>query len=494
MMEFLVKSGHPHKQRTPALVLGLFNGKKLTPAAQEIDKAAKGELSRILRRGDIEGDIGDSLLLYDLPGCLADRVLIIGCGKERELTTTRYIDIQCHLSLVLQKSGIVEAVSYLTQLPVKHRDCYWLIRFAVEAISHAEYQYTEFKKSSRSKPKCKRLILTIPSRAELPQAEKALQQGHAIAEATHFCRDLGNTPPNVCDPGYLVQQALTLTKKFNSLQATILDEAKLEQEAMHSLLAVGRGSAKPSYLIQLSYQGGSKKTSPIVLVGKGVTFDTGGLNLKPYQSMLNMKTDMCGSASVLAVMQAVAQLSLPINVIGLVPTVENMPGSDAYRPSDIITTKSGQTVEVLNTDAEGRMILCDALTYAERFKPSAVIDIATLTGAIIVALGHEYSGLFGNHSPLVNELLKAGQQAQDEAWHLPMGENHYKLLNSNIADVKHIGDGSAASITAACFLSKFTEKYHWAHLDIAGVSRSKNGVTGRPISLLMQYLFHQADI
>lgn len=491
-MEFLVKSGQPHKQRTPCLILGVFHGKKLTPAARALDKATKSELSRILRRGDIDGDVGESLLLYNLPGCLADRILLIGCGKERELTAERYIEIQHHLYHALQHRGVVEAVSYLSQLPVKNRDAYWLVRFAIESISHTQYHYTAFKKSHSHKTKLKRLLLTVPSRADLPTAEQALQHGRAIAKAIHFCRDLGNTPPNICNPAYLVKQAEALAKHHHSLNCKILDKAALEQENMHSLLAVGRGSKQPSYLIELSYNGGKKNAAPLVLVGKGVTFDTGGLNLKNMQGMATMKTDMCGSATVLAVMQAVAVLRLPLNVVGLVPTVENMPGGNAYRPSDIITTKSGKTVEVLNTDAEGRMILCDALTYAERFKPTAVIDIATLTGAAVMALGHEYSALFGTHSPLVNELLKAGQHAADEAWQLPMAAGHFKQIQSPIADLQNSGGRAAGCITAACFLASFAGKYHWAHLDIAGSARSEHGVTGRPVSLLVQYLLQQS--
>lgn len=492
-MEFLVKSGLPHKQRTPCIVIGLFQGRKLTMAAQQLDDATQGELTKMLRRGDIDGTPSESLLLYDLPGCLADRVLLMGCGKERDLDTTRYIEIQKNLAKYLKKSGITEAVSYLTQLPVKNRNNAWLIRLAIEAMEAEQYRYTEFKKSDAHQQKCKRLILTIPSRTQLIQAEQAAEQGKAIANAVTLCRHLGNTPANICDTDGLVAQAKALSKQYNSIQIQVLDKAALEKENMHSLLAVGRGSVKPSYLIEMSYQGAKKKTAPTVLIGKGVVFDSGGLCLKPMQGMIPMKFDMCGAATVIAVMQAVATLKLPINVVGLVPTVENMPSGDAYRPSDVITTKSGITVEVLNTDAEGRMILCDALTYAERFNPHAVIDVATLTGAIVVALGNEYAGVFGNHQPLINALIKSGQQAHDEAWAMPIGKLHLKQIESSIADIKNIGGPPAASCTAAAFLSHFAKRYHWAHLDIAGVSHTDKSIggTGRPVSLLVQYLMTQ---
>lgn len=493
-MEFLIKSGQPHKQRTPCLILGIFAGKKLSSAARIVDEASKGTLSRILRRGDIDGQIGESLIIYDIPGCLADRVLLIGCGKERNLTEQNYIRIHQHLSQVLAKSGITAAVSYLTQLSIKKRDTYWTTRFAIETLEQEQYTFTPYKKE-QTKLKCKHLVLITPSRAELSQAELALQHAQAISSAKTLARNLGNTPPNDCRPKDLVYSAQKLTETFKSLSCEVLDEAKLEQEGLHSLLAVGRGSIEPSYLIQLSYHGArNTKDAPIVFVGKGVTFDTGGLDLKSPANMIDMKTDMCGAAAVLALMHAIAELALPINVIGLVPTVENAISGNAYRPSDIVKTLSGQTVEVRNTDAEGRLILCDALTYAERFNPDTVIDIATLTGAIVVALGHQYTGLFGTHSPLNHEILKAGQDAMDEAWLMPMTQEGYDAIKSPIADLQNIGRTGPAggSIIAACFLSKFTEKYRWAHLDIAGVARTeKSGVTGRAVPQLVQFLLNR---
>ncbi|MCG8377901.1 MAG: leucyl aminopeptidase, partial [Proteobacteria bacterium] len=340
----------------------------------------------------------------------------------------------------------------------------------------------------------RKLTFTVPTRRELPESEQAMNEGRAIANGIRLTRDLANRPANICTPAYLAEQATSLAKTYRSLSVNVLDETEMKKLGMNSLLSVSQGSDEPAKLIILEHKGSKKTQKPIVLVGKGVTFDTGGISIKPSPAMDEMKYDMCGAASVIGTVSAVAELNLPINVVGVVPTTENMPSGTATKPGDIFTSMSGLTVEVLNTDAEGRLILCDAITYSERFNPAVIIDIATLTGACVIALGKHASGLMSNHNPLARDLLNAGEEACDRAWQLPLWNDYQQQLNSPFADMANIGGRDAGTITAACFLSRFAEKYHWAHLDIAGtawLSGSKKGATGRPVSLLMQYILNQ---
>jgi len=309
-------------------------------------------------------------------------------------------------------------------------------------------------------------------------------------------RDVANLPANICTPQYLAEQAQVLVSEHPSLSVDILDEKQLEAEGAGAFLAVAKGSEQPPRLIVLNYQGADKNSAPFVLVGKGITFDTGGISIKPAANMDEMKYDMCGAASVLGTVQAVATMGLKINLIGLLACAENMPSGNATRPGDIVTSMSGQTVEILNTDAEGRLVLCDALTYAERFKPQAVIDIATLTGACIVALGSHAAGLMGNNQELLKQLAQAGEQSADRAWQLPLLEEYQEQLDSPFADIANIGGPKAGTITAGCFLSRFAKNLNWAHLDIAGVAwvsgGKEKGASGRPVPLLTQYLLNRA--
>lgn len=492
-MEFSVKSGHPEKQRTACLVLGVYESRRLSVAAEQFDAACGGYLGNLLRRGDLDGKLGQSLLLFNVPGALCERVLLIGCGRERELDDYRFHNLAAHTAATLNETGASEAVVYLTDLLVRGRDFSWKVRQMVEAAQTAQYRCDQLK-SKKSAPRrlLRKIILSAPSRRELPEGEQAIREGLAIAAGVEWVKDLGNLPPNLCTPGYLAEQAQALTHEFPTLKAQILDEADMAQLGMGALLAVTRGSAQPAKLIRLEYRQGPAKAKPYVLIGKGVTFDTGGISLKPGEGMDEMKYDMCGAASVLGTLRACADLQLPLNVIGLIPAVENMPGGRASRPGDIVTSLSGQTIEILNTDAEGRLILCDALTYAERDDPVAVIDIATLTGACIIALGRHPHGLFSNHPPLAHALQTAGHTAYDRVWELPLWDDYQDGLDSNFADMANIAnhrDGGA--ILAACFLSRFAKKFHWAHLDIAGTawkSGKAKGATGRPTALLTQYL------
>lgn len=494
-MKFSIKSGDPDKQRSACVVLGVFESRKLTEAAEAIDKIAKGYISGIMHHGDMEGKAGSTLLLYNVPHILCERVLLVGLGKEREFHDKEYRDAVRTAFKALHETGSADATLYLTEIPLKKRDTAWKISQAAIIALESIYRSDGLKsKASESKRHLRKVTLGMSSQIRSAAHEAALQQGLAIAHGMNLAKNLGNLPPNICTPTYLAQQAVDLAKTYK-LKTTILEQKDMQKLGMGSLLSVARGSRQPAKLIVLEYCGRGKTEKPIVLVGKGVTFDTGGISLKPAAEMDEMKYDMCGAASVLGTLATIAQMRLPINVVGIIPTTENMPGGNATKPGDIVTSMSGQTIEILNTDAEGRLILCDALTYAERYQPEAVIDIATLTGACVIALGHVASGLLSNDDELAQELLQASEQSADRAWHLPLWDDYQEQLKSNFADMANIGGRAGGTITAACFLSRFTKKYRWAHLDIAGTawkSGKDKGATGRPVPLLTQFLISRA--
>ncbi len=490
-MEFLIKSGTPEKQRTACVVVGVFEPRRLTGPADDLDKAADGYLSNLIRRGDLEGKLGQWILLHNVPNTLSDRVLLVGCGRERELGDEQYRRILAQTARTLNETGSMEAVSYLPELNVKGRDTHWKVRQALETTQDALYRFDQLKskKDSTRRP-LRKMVFCVPSRRDLGPGELAVQEGQAIARGVSLAKDLANMPGNICTPTYLADQAVELATRFPKITTSIMEEAEMKKLGMGALLSVSKGSREPAKLITMSYKGG-KKSKPIVLVGKGLTFDAGGISLKSAPDMDEMKYDMCGAASVFGTLSAVAEMNLPINVIGITPCSENLPDGAANKPGDVVTTMSGQTVEILNTDAEGRLILCDSLTYAERFEPDVVIDIATLTGACVVALGSHASGLLGNHSPLVHDILNAGKHSGDRAWEMPLWEEYQEQLRSNFADMANVGGREAGTITAACFLARYTKKFHWAHLDIAGTAwrRGKEkGATGRPVPLLTQYI------
>jgi leucyl aminopeptidase len=473
----------------------VFDSRKLTLPAELLDKAANGYISDIIRRGDMEGKAGTTLLLHNVPGTLCDRVLLVGLGKEKDFREKEFGSAIRTVVKTLNETGAFDASIFLTELAVKKRSVAWRVRQTAISALDATYKFDQYKsKKDEVRRPLRKLTLGVERRNELAQAEEALAQGIAIAEGMALAKTLGNLPANVCHPTYLAEQAQAIAAEFK-LDCQILDRAEMEQLGMHSLLSVAKGSHQPPKLIVLSHKGGKASDKPIVLVGKGVTFDTGGISLKPGAEMDEMKYDMCGAASVLGTMQAVARMALPINLTIIVPATENMPGGGATRPGDIVTSMSGQTIEILNTDAEGRLILCDALSYAERFEPDTVIDVATLTGACVVALGHIATGLFANKDSLARDLLDAGEEAHDRAWHMPLWDDYQELLKSPFADMANIGGRWGGSITAACFLSRFTKKFEWAHLDIAGTawkSGSDKGATGRPVPLLTHYLLQRA--
>ncbi|MFG5859843.1 leucyl aminopeptidase [Metapseudomonas sp. CR1201] len=490
-MEFLVKSARLETLKTATLVVAVGEGRKLGAAAQAVDAAAGGAISTLLKRGDLAGKVGQTLLLHSLPNLKAERVLLVGSGKERELSDRQFRKMIAAANGVLKGLGGSDATLSLSELAVKGRDAYGKARLMVETLADGAYVFDRFK-SQKADPKALKKVTLLVEKADQAEVERGSLHAQAIANGMAFTRDLGNLPPNLCHPSFIAEQAKALAKAHKNLKVEVLDEKKLKELGAGAFLAVAQGSAQPPRMIVLNYQGGKKDDKPFALVGKGITFDTGGISIKPAAGMDEMKYDMCGAASVLGTFRAVLELQLPINLVGLLACAENMPSGGATRPGDIVTSMSGQTVEILNTDAEGRLVLCDTLTYAERFKPQAVIDIATLTGACIVALGSNTSGLMGNNDALVKQILKAGEYADDRAWQLPLFDEYQEQLDSPFADIANIGGPKAGTITAGCFLSRFAKKYHWAHLDIAGtawVSGGKDkGATGRPVPLLTQYL------
>ena len=493
-MQFSVKAA-AESIATPCLLAGLFEGGKLPAATQALDQASHGYISKLVKSGAVDGRAGQTLLLFDVPKLAAERLLVVGLGPEGDLSLRGYRRAMQKAVRALNDAGVKEATSTLSQLAFKDADGYWLARHAVEAAEEVCYRFDQCKGTSKDKHKAalQKLHFLVGDRERGKQAEEGLRVGAAVASGVSLARTLGNLPPNVCTPSYLAEEARRLAKG-TKLKVTVLEQAQMKKLGMGALLAVARGSRQAPKLITMEYHGGPKGQKPRVLVGKGITFDTGGISIKPAAAMDEMKFDMCGAASVFGALKAIMALGLKMNIIGIVPTCENMPGGDASRPGDIVTTMSGQTVEILNTDAEGRLILCDALTYAERFKPETIVDMATLTGACVIALGNVVSGLFGNHDKLVQSLKQAGEKADDRAWQLPLYDEYQEGLKSNFADFANVAGREGGAITAACFLARFTKSMHWAHLDIAGTAwkgGGEKGATGRPVPLLVQYLLDQ---
>jgi len=493
-MEFSIKSSSPEKQRTGCVVVGVFEGRKLSASAQALDSASRKYVSEVLRRGDHEGKAGTTLLLQKVPHVPAERVLLVGLGRERAFAEAAYRGALAATARALKGTGAAEATVCLTELNVKGRDMAWKVEQAAIVLSEGTYRFDRMKSKPAAASKALRKATLLAGRGDIAAAGQGLARGEAIAAGMALAKDLGNLPGNICTPTYLAQQAVELGKA-SGLKVQILEKKDIEKLGMGSFLAVAQGSVQPPKLIVMEYNGGKRDAAPVALVGKGITFDTGGISIKPAAEMDEMKYDMCGAASVFGTMKAVAAMKLPINVVGVVPATENMPDGNAIKPGDIVTTMSGQTVEILNTDAEGRLILCDALTYVEKYKPAAVIDIATLTGAMVIALGHIATGMFSNDDTLASEVLAAGDAAWDRAWHMPLWDDYQEMLKSNFADFPNIATRAGGSITAACFLARFTKSYPWAHLDVAGTawkSGAEKGATGRPVALLSQFLARRA--
>ena len=495
-MNFNVKNGDPDKLRSACVVVGISAPRRLSPAAERLNKASRGQLAELLKSADIDTGCGKTTLIHSPQGRVqAARILVVGCGKGNKLTPQDFGKIVAAAAKALQSGGATEALSFLTELDVEDRDLAWKTQRTVEATRDAVYRFDELKSDAKPpKHPLRKLTVAVSERATLADARRGVNRGIALANGIELARTLGNRPGNLCTPGDLADQARALKKDYPALKVQILEETAMKKLGMGALLSVSRGSRQPAKLIMMQYNDGSKNAKPVMLVGKDVTFDSGGISIKPGAAMDEMKFDMCGAASVFGTVSAVAEMKLRINLVGIVPATENLPDGDASKPGDIVTSMSGQTIEVLNTDAEGRLILCDALTYADRFKPDVVVDIATLTGACVVALGHHATGLLSNDQDLADELLEAGQASGDRAWQLPLWDEYDEQISSNFADMANIGGRGAGTITAGCFLARFSKNYRWAHLDIAGVawkSGHAKGATGRPVQLLTQFLLNR---
>lgn len=485
-----------HQAKTQALGIGVFSDGELTAAAKTIDVATNGAISDVLKQ-EFKAKPNSFIVLRNLNGISAERVILIGLGTQKEYNTSTHTAAEKVFAKYCVDSSLDEGISALVSIECAGTNVNDRVRAFAVASGGATYRY-ETTISKKSDPIKLKTITTWVSRDDDAASKVALAQGKAIAAGMNLTKELGDLPPNICTPTYLGDTAKDLAKEFKTLKAEVLGQKQIEALGMGSFLSVARGSSQPPAFIVLKHKpsnADAKKQDPIVLVGKGLTFDSGGISLKPAKGMDEMKYDMCGAASVLGTMRSVAELDLDREIIGVIASCENMPSHNANKPGDIVTSMSGQTIEILNTDAEGRLVLCDALTYVERFKPAAVIDIATLTGACVVALGHVNTGLFASDDELAQQLLDASKQSNDAAWRLPLEDAYQKQLKSPFADMANIGGPAAGSVTAACFLARFTKAYPWAHLDIAGTawdSGSNKGATGRPVPMLVQYLLNQA--
>jgi leucyl aminopeptidase len=492
-MEFGVWTKGLATLNVECLVLGVFEGGELSGEARAVDSACGGRLKKLLDRGDFPGRMGDTLLVTDLPGISASRVLLTGLGTKKQFQRKSWRRACQSALAAISRTRIASCAVAIDRPEVRELDDHYLGRQVAEISGAALYRINDLKSGKKPSAPALRKVLAGPAR-KAGAAERGLAEGAAVAQAATIQRDLANLPANVCTPAYLAEQARALGRR-HGLTVRVLEEAAIKREKMGCLLAVAQGSAQRPRFLVLEHKGGKKGEAPVVLVGKGVTFDSGGISLKEPPGMDEMKFDMSGAAAVIAALSLAGALRLKLNVVGLVAAVENMPGGRAVKPGDIATSAAGLTVEILNTDAEGRLILCDALHYARRFKPAAVVDVATLTGACVVALGHFHAGVMGNDAKLVQELLEAGVRADDRCWELPLTEDYAESLKSNFADFANVGGRDGGAITAAAFLAKFTQGLKWAHLDVAGIayqSGAQKGSSGRPTPLLADFLLHRA--
>jgi len=479
--------------KSPCLVLGVCEGGSLSPSAAAVDQASGGMIGRMLESRDIAVSLGKTTFLHKLEGVAADRVLVVGFGKLQKLNRSRFDRACLAAGKVLRNHPLTACHICLHEVAFGTASFSWKLRQAALAIHRANYRYTATKPLKDDSP----MPLVAASFQAEASNQPAIDQASAMATGFQKARELADLPANICNPAYLAQEALAIAREHPNVEVEILEEPQMAELGMDALLGVSRGSSNRARLIILQYREGEADQQPIVLLGKGITFDSGGLSMKTPENMKQMKYDMCGAASVIGAFLACVTLKLPVNVVCMVAAAENMPDGNSYRPGDVITSMSGKTIEVLNTDAEGRLVLCDALTYSERFEPKAIIDVATLTGACVIALGHHASGLFSNDDELAEALLAAGDDVVDRAWRLPLWDDYQSQLDSPFADMQNVGGMPAGAVTAACFLSRFVEDRRWAHLDIAGSAwkwNEKEGATGRPVGLLTRYLMAIAGV
>jgi len=494
-MNFTVKSVDISTLNSACLLIPVFEGGKLSTSGKSINKASKGYLTSVLKNGDLTGKNEQTLILHQISGIKAARVILVGFGEQKEVTPVSYKKSLIAAIKAINATDSKDAALCIAEIKVYGQDNSTNIKLAAEQIESLTYKFDQYK--SKTKDSKLKSVSFVSATAISTDDKNAAKEGKAIAEGINLAKDLGNMPPNICHPTYLAKQAQQLSKKYAKLSVKIIDEKELEKMGAGAFVSVSKGSDQPGKLIIMQYKGGKTGDAPHALVGKGITFDTGGISLKPGPGMDEMKYDMGGAASVFGTVKAICEIGLNLNVVAVIAAAENMPSGGASRPGDIVTTLSGQTVEILNTDAEGRLVLCDALTYVGRYKPATVIDIATLTGACIVALGHHTSAMLSNDETVAKNLLSAGITALDKAWQLPMDDEYQSQIDSPFADMANIGGKGAGTITAACFLSRYTKEYKWAHLDIAGTAwvsgGMKKGATGRPVPLLTRYLQDRAN-
>jgi leucyl aminopeptidase len=490
-MQYSTTTSRTSSRSVDCVIVGIYERTILGAGASDIDRVSHGTIKRLVKSGDLSSKLGKCTVLNDVEGVRAPRVAVVGLGKQTDFKAKQFQTAITAALGAVSGSKCKSVLNSLTLEPVADSSVYYSARQTAQSAATVLYRFTQMKSGRKPAASAlRRIELALENRGAATNAKRGLEHGDAIGYGMSLTRDLGNLPANICTPSYLARTAQKMARENKRLQTRVLNEAEMKRLGMHSLLSVSAGSNEPGKLIVMQYKGGGQQ-NPIVLVGKGVTFDTGGISLKPGAAMDEMKFDMCGAASVLGTMATVAKLQLPVNLNVVVPTVENMPSGAATKPGDIVESMSGQTIEILNTDAEGRLILCDALTYSRRFKPDTVIDVATLTGACVVALGHHRTGVMSKSNALAASIVAAGEVAGDYAWQLPLDDEYAELLQSNFADMANIGGRDGGAITAGCFLAKFTEGLNWAHLDIAGTawaSGKKKGASGRPVPLLTEFL------
>ncbi len=497
-MEYGTKAGNLARTRTQCIVVGIYENSKMSNSAALLDKASKGHIQKILNRGDMKGKAKQTLLLHDVPNVTSPRVLLVGLGNQDTADEARFVGISRAVIAQLKNIPAKNTLCCLLEADAGNKGLAWKTNRMIEQFEAGLYSYTEMKgKKPEPDSKNERVDFQLGDKRDGKTVSAAITQAKALTLGIAAAKDVANTPANICTPSYLAAAARKLARNYASITTTVLEEKDMAKLGMGAFLSVGQGSDQPSKLIVIRHKGAKASDKPHVLVGKGITFDTGGISLKPGATMYEMIYDMCGAASVFGTMKAIAEQKLPMNVVGVIAAAENMPSGNASRPGDIVKTMSGQTVEILNTDAEGRLVLCDTLTYVDKFNPASVIDIATLTGACVIALGSHAIGLFSNDDTVANNLLEAGEDTLDRAWRMPIWEEYQTQINSAFADMQNIGGREAGSITAACFLARFTKKYRWAHLDIAGTAYKwagiNKGATGRPVTLLTQYLINRSN-
>jgi len=492
-MKYGTRTGNSAKARTQCAIVGVYENGQLSPSARVLDKASKGYLRKILKREDISGKTHQTLLLHDVPNVGAKRVLLVGLGNEKSMTSAKYADIARTVIRKIKATSSRTNLCCLLEVDVPDRSIGWKTQKIIESFEAGLYSFTKMKgKPPVNTDSIESVDLLLDDKSERETILSAIAVGSALTAGISSAKTLGNLPGNICTPTYLADQAKQLANDYSSITTKVIEEKEIEKLGMGAFMSVTRGSVQPGKLIVITYKGGEAKEAPHVLVGKGITFDTGGISLKPVAGMQDMIWDMCGAASVFGTMVAIAEQELAMNVVGVIAAAENMPSGNASRPGDIVKTMSGQTVEILNTDSEGRLVLCDALTYIDQFNPKTVIDVATLTGACVIALGRHASAMYANDDGVAADLTKAGEDSLDRVWRMPLWEDYQAQINSTFADIANSGGREAGSITAACFLARFTKKYRWAHLDVAGTafkgSGPSKGSTGRPVSLLFEYL------